>query len=35
MVTDFIPATEPAKVTWPEAEARTPEPTSAAKSMPQ
>ena len=35
MVTDFIPATEPAKVTRPEAGARTTVPDGAAKSTPQ
>jgi hypothetical protein len=35
IVTDFIPATEPAKVTIPETGAYTASPTSAAKSTPQ
>jgi hypothetical protein len=35
MVTDLIPATEPAKVTLPDAGAATGSPTTAAKSRPQ
>lgn len=35
MVTVFIPATEPANVTSPDAGERTASPTSAAKSTPQ